>query len=43
MGEIHIVSHSGQPFKNRREAGLLLGRELKKLDLEKPLVLGIPR
>lgn len=43
MGKIIIISRSDQPFRDRTEAGRLLGRELKKLGLDNPLVLGIPR
>jgi len=45
MGKVHIVSRSSRPFSDRKEAGVLLGNELKKLgvDKEKPAVLGILR
>lgn len=45
MGKLHIVSRSSRPFFDRKEAGVLLGNELKKLgiDKEKPAVLGILR
>lgn len=43
MGKINIISRSSQPFRDRVEAGRLLGRELKGLGLRNPLVLGIPR
>jgi len=43
MGKINIISRSSQPFRDRVEAGRLLGRELKGLGLKNPLVLGIPR
>ena len=45
MGKLHIVSRSSRPFSDRKEAGVLLGNELKKLgiDKEKPAVLGILR
>jgi len=40
---INILSRSNQPFRDRAEAGRLLGREMKELGLKNPLVLGIPR
>ncbi len=45
MGNLHIISRSGHPFSDRKEAGGLLGDELKKLGLEKakPLVVAILR
>jgi predicted phosphoribosyltransferase len=43
MGNLHILSHSGEPFRDRVEAGRLLGYSLKSLRLQKPVVLGIPR
>ncbi len=38
-----IVSHSGERFRDRREAGRLLGQELSQLRGQKAVVLGIPR
>ena len=45
MGELHVISRSSQPFSDRKEAGILLGDELKKLELEKekPVVVAILR
>ena len=45
MGKLHIISRSSQPFSDRREAGILLGNELKKRELEKenPVVVAILR
>jgi putative phosphoribosyl transferase len=45
MGKLHIISGSSQPFSDRREAGILLGNELKTLKLEKenPIVVAILR
>ncbi len=45
MGKLHIVSRSSRPFSDRKEAGVLLGNELKKLDIEKekPAVIAILR
>ncbi len=46
MGKINIISRGDQPFRDRAEAGRLLGRELKHLvpgNLLNPLILGIPR
>ncbi len=43
MGKINIISRSNRPFRDRTEAGRLLGHELKDLGLKNPLVLGIPR
>lgn len=43
MGKINIISRSDQPFRDRTEAGRLIGRELQQLGLHNPLVLGIPR
>ncbi|MGZ3635444.1 MAG: phosphoribosyltransferase [Syntrophales bacterium] len=45
MGKLHIVSRSSHPFSDRREAGILLGNELKKLGIEKeePAVVAILR
>ncbi len=43
MGNLHILSRSGEPFRDRLEAGRLLGYSLKSQRLNKPVVLGIPR
>jgi len=45
MGKLHIISRSSQPFPDRREAGILLGSELKTLELERenPIVVAILR
>ena len=45
MGKVHIISRSSQPFLDRNEAGILLGNDLKKLELEKqnPVVVAILR
>ena len=43
MGTIRILSHSGAPFADRREAGQLLARELEAHRTPRPVVLGIPR
>ena len=43
MGNLHILSRNGEPFRDRLEAGRLLGYSLKSQRLQKPVVLGIPR
>lgn len=43
MPNLRVVSHSDQPFQDRREAGQLLGRELIQLRGLGPVVVGIPR
>jgi len=43
MGNLHILSRSGEPFRDRMEVGRLLGYSLKSQRLQKPVVLGIPR
>ncbi|MDD4860087.1 MAG: phosphoribosyltransferase family protein [Dehalococcoidales bacterium] len=43
MGKLTIISRSSELFKDRREAGWLLGRELAKLQGKNAVVLGIPR
>jgi putative phosphoribosyl transferase len=43
MGQLHILSRSGEPFRDRTEAGRLLGYSLKSQRLHKPVILGIPR
>ena len=35
MGKLNIMSRSNQPISDRKEAGILLGNELKKLELER--------
>lgn len=41
--KLHIISHNQVSFKNRQQAGRLLGEELKRLRLKADVVLGIPR
>jgi predicted phosphoribosyltransferase len=43
MGALRIVSRSGEPFQNRKEAGELLAVELSALKGKSRAVLGIPR
>lgn len=43
MGILHIISRSPEPFIDREEAGLLLGRELTAYSGRDTVVLGIPR
>lgn len=43
MKNLHIVSYSSEPFKDRVEAGSLLAKELKKRIKGDAIVLGIPR
>ncbi|MGA2774992.1 MAG: phosphoribosyltransferase family protein [Candidatus Omnitrophota bacterium] len=43
MADIRIVSHSNKPFASRVEAGRLLAEQLKYLNSEEIVVLGIPR
>jgi len=43
MGSLRIVSKSGEPFKDREEAGRLLAQELSKYWGKGAVVLGIPR
>lgn len=43
MGTVHILSHSPEPFADRREAGRLLARQLERFRPARPVVLGIPR
>ncbi len=43
MGTLHILSRSGEPFRDRIEAGRSLGYSLKSLRLKNPVILGIPR
>jgi hypothetical protein len=40
--KIHIISHTQQPFLDRKEAGELLVRELIYLKGKDVVVLGIP-
>lgn len=43
MGKLRIISHSSEPFRDRREVGQLLAWELRSLPGRNLLVLGIPR
>ncbi len=43
MAKIRFVSRSGEPFRDRQEAGMLLGRELAHLRGKGAVVLGVPR
>lgn len=43
MGTLRIVSRSDEPFRDRREAGRLLGEALLDLRGQNAVVLGIPR
>jgi len=43
MGILRIASRSDKPFRDRLEAGQLLGRELKTWRGQRAVVLGIPR
>ena len=43
MANLRIISSSSKPFRDRREAGKLLGQELSYLGRENVVVLGIPR
>lgn len=43
MGVLRIVSRSGERFRDRREAGQMVSRELLELRGRKAVVLGIPR
>lgn len=43
QAEQHIISYSNEPFKNREQAGQLMGKELRNLYGQKSIVLGIPR
>ena len=40
---VHIVSEDNTPFKNRLEAGRLLGLQLEEYHGQSAVVLGIPR
>jgi putative phosphoribosyl transferase len=43
MGKLLILSHSSQPFDDRRQAGRLLAEQLDDYRGQKAVVLGIPR
>ncbi|HQI01485.1 MAG TPA: phosphoribosyltransferase family protein, partial [Deltaproteobacteria bacterium] len=43
MGILRIISRSPEPFTDREEAGLLLGKELTAYSGRNTVVLGIPR
>ncbi len=43
MSKLRILSHSSEPFKDRREAGRLLAQQLSGYRGQKAVVLGIPR
>ena len=43
MGKLRIISHSGEAFVDRAEAGRLLAAELTERHGQKAIVLGIPR
>jgi predicted phosphoribosyltransferase len=43
MSNLRIISHSGELFKDRQEAGELLARELAEYRSRRVVVLGIPR
>lgn len=43
MGKLRILSHSSEPFKDRREAGRLLAQQLSSYRGQQTVVLGIPR
>ncbi|MFW6149971.1 MAG: phosphoribosyltransferase [Chloroflexota bacterium] len=43
MGELHIVSRSGERFRDRRHAGQALAAELNHLQDMDVVVLGVPR
>ena len=43
MGTLHILSRSAEPFRDRIEAGQLLGHELTQYHGQETVVLGIPR
>jgi putative phosphoribosyl transferase len=40
---VHILSHNNEPFRDREQAGQLLGKELGELKGKNAVVLGIPR
>ncbi len=43
MADIRILSHSGEPFKDRKEAGRLLAAALEAYRDKNAVILGIPR
>jgi predicted phosphoribosyltransferase len=43
LTHLRIVSYSSERFRDRQEAGRLLGQELSRLSGQKAVVLGIPR
>lgn len=43
MGTVRVLSHSPEPFADRRDAGRLLAVELERFRASRPVVLGIPR
>jgi predicted phosphoribosyltransferase len=43
LAKLRIISHGGEPFKDRAQAGKLLAEELNNLREKKAVVLGIPR
>lgn len=43
VGKLRILSHSSEPFKDRREAGRLLANQLRDYRGKRSVVLGIPR
>jgi len=43
VDKIRILSTSGEPFRDREQAGMLLARELSEYRSRKAVVLGIPR
>jgi putative phosphoribosyl transferase len=43
MARLRIISHSGEPFRDRQEVGQLLAWELRNLPGRNLVVLGIPR
>jgi predicted phosphoribosyltransferase len=43
VGKVRVLSHSPEPFADRREAGRLLAAELERFRASRPVVLGIPR
>ena len=43
MAKLRVISHGGEPFRSRKEAGRLLAGELAEYRGQNPVVLGIPR
>lgn len=43
MGTVHVLSHSPEPFNDRRDAGRQLAEQLERFRAARPVVLGIPR